>query len=116
MSRRAHIYCVVAVSGQAGTTHHRRRTWGWFPTEKDAVDCIQHDAQFLHENAYYRWALIERMPAGLCQDSEVRGWFRLVGRRKGYRSNGHLDEWHAGRFFLCKPPKWAANICNWSMG
>ena len=125
MSRRAHIFCVVVVatkpdspSSKTGckVCYDHLRAWGWFPTEKEAVDCIQHDAQFLHENAYYQWALIERVPAGLCQNSEVRGWFKLRGRKKGYMTNGRLDEWWTARFHLCKTPKWAKHICNWSLG
>jgi len=98
------IYCVVAIrvtkASWACKTHEDCRTWGWYPSIIQARAAVRKSSKFIHEMGFYQFCLIERVPSGICTNAQAMEWFLLKGER----------------YVRTARPKWALQICNWSMG
>jgi hypothetical protein len=53
----------------------RHRTWGWFPTLKDAEEAVMTNDGDMYEMGYYNTAVIEEVEWGSCALAKAEHWY-----------------------------------------
>ena len=99
------IYTVTVLMPSHSTwEQNRHRCWGWYPTLAMTKDAIKNNYGDMHENHYYRYAIIERVHAGVCGGGIIskQWWFEWTGEGDEVK---RID---------C--PKEYEGICGWGLG
>jgi hypothetical protein len=103
------IYTITAI---ALGPDHDSRTWGWFPTFKEALECLRADNNdLIFESATFTHAIIEAVPSGFMgrafmMDGEEVWWFQAHPHSDGKYWVEQMDE---------PPPEWKG-VVGFSMG
>lgn len=79
------------------------RTWGWFPTLREASEDVSLNVGDLHETTF-NYVIIEEVYAGICSDTkvvEVYKWRPYNGNKNSYQ----------GKWVKCRrKPRWTQGI------
>lgn len=89
-----------------------KRTWGWYPTFKEAEAHVLKGDDCLLESGTYDFLMIEEVPVGAFTLCENRWWYKADCIR--WTENGHPMFDYKITPVPC--PKWAESIANFSMG
>lgn len=71
------IFCINVFYFSKPGIWERSRCWGWFPTFKEAEQCIMENWCDIYEYGYYNVALIEEVPAGVPGIPPVEHWYAV---------------------------------------
>lgn len=54
------------------------RTWGWLPTAEEAAEAVLTNLSDMFEQGWYRYAVVEEVPPGLCPLNRVVSWYEAT--------------------------------------
>lgn len=75
------------------------RCVGFFQYEKTALDVIEKNMNYIHEQTY-KYAVLEELEPGLYPDAKFEHWF----------------EWKDGRYQEINKPEQFRHLCNFAIG
>lgn len=98
------IYLITVVRHYDGGINNDTRCWGWWPTEKEALESIEVNDCDMQE-CYYNYLVLEQTP------SYIGGFTQKNYNQRWYMWDKETDKWIA-----CNIPLFAKNVTAWGMG
>lgn len=84
-------YCVSMNDGGCGYDH---RVVGWFPTLKEAEDCLKTNCGDVHETNF-DYSVIEEIEPGFYSAAHAKKhWYEWIKELEGYQSINEPPQWH----------------------
>lgn len=101
------IYCVASMQKKG----ENPRTWGWYPTEKEAREAVAANAADMFE-FYYSYTVIEKVHCGIPAAMfgiDTVSWFK-------WNSDKTDPQGWRGKWKACKPPEFSKSVIGWTLG
>ena len=102
------IFMVASINGPESKRPWKKRCWGWFMNLADAKKSVEMNSGDMYE-CEYLWVVIEKVRSGICSGGytpEQMQWYFYIPHK--VYSKGHWAP--------CKQPKWAKQVCGFTIG